>query len=79
MCLSKWFCARQDQNQPHKWLEGSAPCPTCRAKFCIADVSYIQHPVPSPDADHHDPLTEPGEDQSQDEEEEENSVKEKAS
>ncbi|XP_063712838.1 transmembrane protein 129-like [Symsagittifera roscoffensis] len=79
VCLSKWFCARQDQNQPHKWLEGSAPCPTCRAKFCIADVSYIQHPVPSPDADHHDPLTEPGEDQSQDEEEEENSVKEKAS
>ncbi|XP_075239628.1 E3 ubiquitin-protein ligase TM129-like [Convolutriloba macropyga] len=45
VCLSKWFSARQDQNNPQVWLEGHAPCPTCRTKFCIADVSFIDDPV----------------------------------
>ena len=44
-CLSKWFAARQDQTNPHTWLQGTAPCPTCRSKFCMLDVCLIARPV----------------------------------
>ncbi|KAK3856887.1 hypothetical protein Pcinc_019149 [Petrolisthes cinctipes] len=43
-CLSKWFAARQDQNSPETWLGSRAPCPTCRATFCMLDVSLITPP-----------------------------------
>lgn len=40
-CLGRWFASRQDQQQPETWLSSKAPCPTCRAKFCILDVCMI--------------------------------------
>lgn len=43
-CLSKWFAARQDQNSPETWLGSRAPCPTCRAPFCMLDVSFLAPP-----------------------------------
>ena len=42
VCMAKWFAMRQDQNRPDTWLSSKAPCPTCRSKFCIADVSMIE-------------------------------------
>ncbi|CAL4177759.1 unnamed protein product, partial [Meganyctiphanes norvegica] len=41
MCLSKWFAARQKQDQPETWLSSRCPCPTCRSNFCILDVCLI--------------------------------------
>ena len=41
-CLGKWFAMRQDQNRPETWLASKCPCPTCRSRFCILDVSLIQ-------------------------------------
>ena len=40
-CLAKWFANRQDKDAPGKWLSGTAPCPTCRSKFCIRDVQML--------------------------------------
>ncbi|KAL8624098.1 hypothetical protein ACOMHN_036101 [Nucella lapillus] len=40
-CMGKWFASRQDQQHPETWLSGNAPCPTCRAKFCMLDVCAI--------------------------------------
>ena len=40
-CMGKWFASRQDQQHPETWLGGKAPCPTCRAVFCMLDVSKI--------------------------------------
>eukprot|EP00118_Oscarella_pearsei_P004600 m.19979 g.19979 ORF g.19979 m.19979 type:complete len:393 (+) comp27939_c0_seq1:36-1214(+) len=40
-CMGKWFASRQDQQRPETWLGSSAPCPTCRARFCILDVCLI--------------------------------------
>ncbi|ELT88394.1 hypothetical protein CAPTEDRAFT_153682 [Capitella teleta] len=40
-CMGKWFCSRQDQNQPQLWMSSRSPCPTCRSKFCMLDVCAI--------------------------------------
>ncbi|XP_076472348.1 E3 ubiquitin-protein ligase TM129-like [Babylonia areolata] len=40
-CMGKWFASRQDQQHPEGWLSGKAPCPTCRAIFCMLDVCAI--------------------------------------
>lgn len=40
-CMGRWFASRQDQNLPSDWLSSFAPCPTCRAPFCMADVFTI--------------------------------------
>ncbi|XP_062515151.1 E3 ubiquitin-protein ligase TM129-like [Corticium candelabrum] len=40
-CMGKWFASRQEQSQPETWMGSSAPCPTCRAKFCLLDVCVI--------------------------------------
>uniref|UniRef100_A0A6A7FT96 Transmembrane protein 129-like isoform X1 n=1 Tax=Hirondellea gigas TaxID=1518452 RepID=A0A6A7FT96_9CRUS len=40
-CMSKWFAARQDQNEPETWLSSRAPCPTCRSPFCLLDVRIL--------------------------------------
>ena len=42
VCLGKWFAMRQDENRPDTWLSSKCPCPTCRYKFCIVDVSLIE-------------------------------------
>uniref|UniRef100_A0A3P8TIW9 Transmembrane protein 129, E3 ubiquitin protein ligase n=1 Tax=Amphiprion percula TaxID=161767 RepID=A0A3P8TIW9_AMPPE len=41
-CLGRWFASRQDQQRPETWLSSRVPCPTCRAKFCILDISLVQ-------------------------------------
>lgn len=41
-CMGKWFASRQDQQRPDTWLSGKAPCPTCRAVFCMLDVRIIE-------------------------------------
>lgn len=41
-CMGKWFASRQNQHETEGWLSSKAPCPTCRAKFCILDVFKIQ-------------------------------------
>ena len=41
-CLGKWFAMRQNQERPETWLASKCPCPTCRSKFCILDVSLIE-------------------------------------
>jgi E3 ubiquitin-protein ligase TM129 len=40
-CIGKWFAHRQDQNKPNEWMSSKALCPTCRSRFCILDVSFI--------------------------------------
>lgn len=40
-CMARWFASRQEQSEPETWLAGSSPCPTCRTKFCLLDVSLI--------------------------------------
>lgn len=42
-CMGRWFASRQDQQHPETWLSGKAPCPTCRAVFCMLDVCKIEH------------------------------------
>ena len=42
-CLGKWFAMRQDQDRPDTWLASKCPCPTCRNKFCLLDVSIIEN------------------------------------
>ncbi|KNC70164.1 hypothetical protein SARC_17315, partial [Sphaeroforma arctica JP610] len=37
-CVVKWFSSRQNQSHPEGWFGGKAPCPTCRATFCVFDV-----------------------------------------
>lgn len=41
-CCARWFSARQDERSPETWLEKKSPCPMCRTRFCILDVSYIE-------------------------------------
>lgn len=41
-CMGKWFASRQDQQHPEVWLSSRAPCPTCRARFCILDVALVR-------------------------------------
>ena len=41
-CMSRWFAARQNQQQPETWMESTAPCPMCRAQFCVLDVLALQ-------------------------------------
>ena len=40
-CMGKWFASRQDQHSPGDWMSCTSPCPTCRAKFCVLDVSLL--------------------------------------
>jgi len=40
-CMAKWFASRQSQRAPETWLASKSPCPTCRNKFCMLDVSLI--------------------------------------
>uniref|UniRef100_A0A0K2UTC9 Transmembrane protein 129 [Chrysemys picta] n=1 Tax=Lepeophtheirus salmonis TaxID=72036 RepID=A0A0K2UTC9_LEPSM len=40
-CMARWFASRQNQNDTETWLGSKCPCPTCRSKFCILDVSMI--------------------------------------
>ena len=42
-CMGRWYASRQDQTRPETWLGGHATCPMCRARFCVLDVSYLQH------------------------------------
>ena len=44
-CMSKWFAARQDQARPETWLSSTAPCPMCRAVFCMLDILKLEEPV----------------------------------
>ncbi|CAF1033404.1 unnamed protein product, partial [Brachionus calyciflorus] len=41
-CMGKWFAYRQNQSEPNTWLSSKASCPTCRATFCMLDVSHIE-------------------------------------
>ncbi|RDD37261.1 Transmembrane protein 129 [Trichoplax sp. H2] len=41
-CMGKWFACRQDQRRIETWLSSKAPCPTCRATFCVLDVCAIE-------------------------------------
>lgn len=41
-CMGRWFASRQDPHHPERWLEGKSPCPTCRAVFCLLDVSIVE-------------------------------------
>ena len=43
-CMGKWFASRQNQQEPETWLAGRAPCPTCRAVFCMLDISMVTWP-----------------------------------
>lgn len=40
-CMGKWFASRQNQQEAEGWMSSRAPCPTCRAKFCMIDVFKI--------------------------------------
>ncbi|VDN59413.1 unnamed protein product [Dracunculus medinensis] len=40
-CMSLIFAAKQDRNHPERWMPGKASCPTCRAIFCVLDVSFL--------------------------------------
>jgi len=40
-CLGKWFASRQNQGEPETWMSSRCPCPTCRSKFCVLDVSLL--------------------------------------
>ncbi|XP_032093694.1 E3 ubiquitin-protein ligase TM129 [Thamnophis elegans] len=42
LCMGKWFASQQDQQHPETWLSSHVPCPTCRAKFCILDVCFLE-------------------------------------
>ncbi|XGW33116.1 hypothetical protein V3C99_017536 [Haemonchus contortus] len=42
-CMARIFLAKQDQSRPASWLEGTCPCPTCRAVFCIMDVALLSY------------------------------------
>lgn len=43
-CVAKWFASKQVQSHPEAWLAGKAPCPTCRAVFCVFDVCEVSPP-----------------------------------
>ncbi|PAA94726.1 hypothetical protein BOX15_Mlig004780g1, partial [Macrostomum lignano] len=42
-CLGRWFASRQAQagRETEAWMSGKAPCPTCRAEFCVLDVFQL--------------------------------------
>ncbi|KJH41105.1 hypothetical protein DICVIV_12930 [Dictyocaulus viviparus] len=40
-CMARIFLAKQNQSRSTVWLEGTCPCPTCRATFCVMDVSLL--------------------------------------
>lgn len=40
-CMARWFASRQEESSPETWLQGTSPCPTCRAKFCLLDVTLL--------------------------------------
>lgn len=40
-CLGKWFASKQNPDRVQHWLNGTAPCPTCRATFCLLDVRRV--------------------------------------
>lgn len=40
-CMGRWYASRQDRTRPETWLSGNAPCPMCRAKFCMLDISVL--------------------------------------
>ena len=44
-CMARWFAARQAlfEQPTDSWLAQRAPCPTCRATFCIRDVCRVHH------------------------------------
>jgi len=41
-CMARWFASRQAESSPETWLQGTSPCPTCRAKFCLLDVALLE-------------------------------------
>ncbi|CAJ0609083.1 unnamed protein product [Cylicocyclus nassatus] len=51
-CMARIFLAKQDQSTPTRWLEGTCPCPTCRATFCVMDVALLSYY----DEENHDPV-----------------------
>uniref|UniRef100_A0A183CMH9 E3 ubiquitin-protein ligase n=1 Tax=Globodera pallida TaxID=36090 RepID=A0A183CMH9_GLOPA len=40
-CMGRIFASKQDQQTPGIWMAGRAPCPTCRAMFCVLDVCLL--------------------------------------
>ncbi|KAL5457057.1 hypothetical protein EMCRGX_G034293 [Ephydatia muelleri] len=44
-CMGKWFASRQSQRASNVWMESTAPCPMCRATFCMADVLKLKVPT----------------------------------
>lgn len=40
-CMARWFASRQEESSPETWLQGTSPCPTCRSKFCLLDVTLL--------------------------------------
>uniref|UniRef100_A0A915JZV4 E3 ubiquitin-protein ligase TM129 n=1 Tax=Romanomermis culicivorax TaxID=13658 RepID=A0A915JZV4_ROMCU len=40
-CMGRWFASRQRPETVNRWLSGKSPCPTCRATFCMLDVSLV--------------------------------------
>lgn len=40
-CLGRWFASRQEQSEREFWLRKQAPCPMCRATFCMLDVCLV--------------------------------------
>ena len=41
-CMGRIFASKQNQQMPEIWMSGRAPCPTCRAYFCVLDVCLLE-------------------------------------
>ena len=41
-CMSKWYSSRQDRHRIDTWMSGTAPCPMCRAPFCMLDIQSLE-------------------------------------
>ncbi|KAL3095374.1 hypothetical protein niasHS_007473 [Heterodera schachtii] len=41
-CMGRIFASKQNQQMPEIWMAGRAPCPTCRATFCVLDVCLLE-------------------------------------
>jgi len=41
-CMAIWFANRQSEKSADTWLAQQCPCPTCRSKFCVLDVSLVE-------------------------------------
>uniref|UniRef100_A0A7E4W6M8 Transmembrane protein n=1 Tax=Panagrellus redivivus TaxID=6233 RepID=A0A7E4W6M8_PANRE len=40
-CIARIFASKQIEDEPERWMTGTAECPTCRATFCAFDVCLL--------------------------------------